>query len=163
MANRISEKSSEPSTGSISETIDAIQKIVAQNARAPLNSEKQITLFLQSWWSKTFNRPLKDPVLLSYSFEELLYEFYDRIERQKAAEESLKQESVKIEENKEKEIESWIEREEKRELEEEAKKQEKVSKPTDEENIKWMEEQLKKEKELLGDDFGEDFNMEFDE
>lgn len=33
------------------------------------------------WWSKTYKRPLKDPILLSYTFEELLYEYYDKIIR----------------------------------------------------------------------------------
>lgn len=32
-----------------------------------------------AWWSRTYNRPLKDPLLLSYTFEELLYEYYDKI------------------------------------------------------------------------------------
>lgn len=34
------------------------------------------------WWSKTYKRPLKDPVLLSYTFEELLFEYYDKIIRE---------------------------------------------------------------------------------
>jgi hypothetical protein len=34
------------------------------------------------WWSKTYKRPLKDPILLSYTFEELLFEYYDKIIRE---------------------------------------------------------------------------------
>jgi len=34
------------------------------------------------WWSQTYKRPLKDPVLLSYTFEELLFEYYDKIIRE---------------------------------------------------------------------------------
>ena len=67
-------------------TVDAVRAIAAKNARAELSDEKQLMLFLQSWWSRTYNRPLKDPLLLSYTTEELLYEFYDRVERRLAEE-----------------------------------------------------------------------------
>lgn len=121
--------------------------------------------FLQSWWSRTYERPLKDPLLQTYSFEELLYEFYDRIERAKAAEESIERQSDKIEEDKEKEVLDWAEQEEKKELEEIARKEGKLPPKVDvtqlEENRKWMEEQLRIQKELHGEDFGEEF--QFDE
>jgi hypothetical protein len=35
--------------------------------------------FLQFWWSRKFNRPLKDPLLLSYTLEELAYEWLRNI------------------------------------------------------------------------------------
>ena len=123
---------------------------------------------MQSWWSRTYNRPLKDPLLLSYTLEELLYEFYDRIEREKAQEEKTNTESDKIEEAKEKEALDWAEQEEKRELEEELRLNgSKLDKPyngdptKDPQNIAWMEEQLKKGKELFGDEFGEDIVEDF--
>lgn len=119
---------------------------------------------MQSWWSRTYDRPLKDPLLLSYTLEELLYEFYDRIERQKAQEERINSEDDKIEEAKEKEALDWAEQEEKRELEEElrAKGSKQASDPTkDPENIAWMEEQLNKGKQLFGEDFGEDIVEDF--
>lgn len=122
---------------------------------------------MQSWWSRTYNRPLKDPLLLSYTIEELLYEFYDRIERRAAEEERTNSESDRIEEEKEKSVLDWAEQEEKRELEELKKKayQEEGAPSTDPTkdpaNIAWMEEQLKQGKQLFGDSFGEDIEEDF--
>lgn len=122
-------------------------------------------LFLCSWWSRTYSRPLKDPLLKEYSLEELLYEFYDRIEREKSASESAEQQGDKIEEAKEQVALDWAEQEEKRELEELAKKEtptpeEQVADPA---NQKWMEEQLAEQKKILGEDFGEDVDFSMDE
>lgn len=124
-------------------------------------------LFLQSWWSRTYNRPLKDPLLQSYTLEELLYEFYDKIERRAAEEERVNSETDKIEEDKEQAVLDWAEQEEKRELEAmKAKASEQESKPTqdptkDPANVAWMEEQLKKAKEMYGESFGDDINDDF--
>lgn len=118
-------------------------------------------LFLQSWWSRTYNRPLKDPLLLSYTTEELIYEFYDRIERSKAETERLEREDVKIEESKDKANEDWAEKMEKEELEAEMRKAGATSQsapdPTkDSANIAWMEKQIQEAKQIYGDTFGED-------
>lgn len=122
-------------------------------------------LFLKSWWSNLYNRPLKDPLLESYTLEELLYEFYDRMERQKAAEERVAQEADKMEEAKEKEVLDWAEQEERKEMEEMRRMAEKAAAdPTqDPENVKWMNEQLQKYKEVYGDSFGEDIDETFSE
>lgn len=122
-----------------------------------------------SWWSRTYNRPLKDPLLLSYTTEELLYEFYDRIERRAAEEERINDDADKIEEDKEKAVLDWAEQEERRELDglkgEAAQHEAKpTSDPTkDPNNIKWMEDQLRAAKEIHGDSFGEDISVDFDE
>ena len=151
-----------------SSVIDCVKSLAAKNARAPLDSEEQMLLFLQSWWSRTYNRPLKDPLLLSYSLEELLYEFYDKIERVKAEQERFDKEDVKIEEKKEKEVLDWAEEEERRELE--AMKKDAASTDTskldptkDPANLAWMEDQLQKAKQLYGEDFGEDIEESFEE
>lgn len=149
--------------------IDAVKKLAAHNARADLDTEEQLLLFLQSWWSRTYNRPLKDPLLLSYTLEELLYEFYDRIERQKAEEERLERESDKIEEAKDKAAEDWAEKMEREEREAELRAQaaeleEAKSDPTkDPANIAWMEEQLRVGKAVHGETFGEDIDDKFEE
>lgn len=167
MERRTEEENSEAS-GSLT-IIDAIKRIAAHNARADLDTEEQLLLFLQSWWSRTYNRPLKDPLLLSYTIEELLYEFYDRIERQKAESERLEQEDVKIEEAKDREAEDWAEKMEREEREAEmraeaAKAQQSESDPTkDPANVAWMEEQLRVGKEVHGETFGEDIDEQFDE
>ncbi len=106
-------------------------------------------------------------MLLSYSLEELLYEFYDRVERSKAEQERLEQEDVKIEEDKDKAALDWAEQEEKRELEAiKAKAAENAESanqdPTkDPQNMAWMEEQIQKAKEVYGDSFGEDIDETF--
>lgn len=108
-------------------------------------------LFLRSWWSKTYNRPLKDPLLDSYTLYELLYEYKDKIERVRAQDIIIEQEADKIEDAKTDDVLAWAEEEER--LEREAA--EKAQREKDE---KWMLEQLKKEK---GDDFGEDIDVSF--
>lgn len=145
--------------------IEAVKAICAKNARAELDSEEQLELFLKSWWSRTYNRPLKDPVLLSYTLEELLYEFYDRIERDKAEEERRNLETDRIEDDKERAVLDWAEAEEKRELEAmkaEAGKVKKEDPTKDPDNIAWMEEQIQQAKEKFGDSFGEDIEESFE-
>lgn len=148
--------------------VDAIRAIAAYNARADLTNEHQMTLFLKSWWSSTYNRPLKDPLLESYTLEELLYEFYDKMERQKATEERVAKDADKMEETKEKEVLDWAEAEEKRELEEMQRQADSKARgaadPTkDPANIKWMEEQMAKAKEKYGPSFGEDIDESFED
>lgn len=110
-------------------------------------------LFLKSWWSRTYNRPLKDPLLESYTLHELLYEFYDKSARKKAVELSFEEEADRIEEKQLDDTMAWVEEEERKEREAaEAKK--KI------EDEKWMLEQMKKE---LGDDFGEDIDLNLSE
>jgi len=111
-----------------------------------------------------YNRPLKDPLLQTYTLEELLYEFYDKVERNLAEEEREASEEIKTEEAKEKDVTDWIEKEEKKEADLAQKAKDKPADPTkDPENIKWMEEEIRKAKAHLGDDFGEDLELNFDE
>ena len=166
---RRSEKEDRKDSGSEISIVESIKKIAAHNARSDINTEQQLLLFLQSWWSRTYNRPLKDPLLMSYTTEELLYEFYDRVERTKAEKERLEQEDDKIEEDKERAAVDWAERMEKEEREAElrAEADKNESKPVedptkDPENLKWMEEQIQKAKEVFGEDFGEDIQENFD-
>ncbi|MEM4726185.1 MAG: hypothetical protein QXG63_04525 [Nitrososphaerales archaeon] len=171
MERRAKEKvTTSDASGSELNIVDSIRALAAKNARAKLDNEEQLLLFLQSWWSRTYNRPLKDPLLLSYSLEELLYEFYDRIEREKAEQERLEQEAVRIEEEKERAVLDWAEQEEKRELEEmrakaaaDAQSDTVNLDPTkDPDNIAWMEEQIRQAKEIYGDTFGEDIDETFE-
>jgi len=156
-------------------TIDAVKAICVKNARADLTDDHQMLLFLQSWWSRVYSRPLKDPMLLNYTFEELLYEFYDRIERDKARNEQLEEETDRIELEKEKADLDWAEQEERKELEAEKskstqkaspKKDEAKATPTDPTrdpaNVKWMEEQIRIAREL-DPTFGQDVNDTFGE
>ena len=127
-------------------------------------------LFLKSWWSRFYNRPLLDPLLESYSLEQLLYEFYDKVERKLAADELEKDIEIFKEEKKEQADLDWAEKMEQEELaamkaKAEAKAQEppKEQDPTkDPENVKWMEEQMKLAKQQFGESFGEDIEENFE-
>ena len=107
-------------------------------------------LFLQSWWSRTYNRPLKDPILKTYTLEELLYEYYDHKEREDFSKEKQEEETDKIEEAKFDEALKWAE-------EEEARDSKKDSIPDiAEEDKKWMEQKIK-EDEQFAEDIVEEF------
>jgi hypothetical protein len=112
-------------------------------------------LFLRSWWSRTYNRPLKDPLLDSYNLYELLYEYRDKIERVKVQEMGIEQETDKIEDAKTEETLDWVEEEERKERE----AIEAANKAKLDQDEKWMVEQLKKQN---GEDFGEDIDLNFE-
>jgi hypothetical protein len=133
-------------------TYKLIDAITYDLARSELDTEQKQLLFLQSWWSRTYNRPLKDPLLLEYTVDELYYEYRDRIERDLAIEERSEQEADKIEDNKIEESLSWAEEEERKERENAEKKAA---------DQKWMNDQLLKYKEEFGEDFGEDITGDF--
>jgi len=101
---------------------------------------------------------MKDPVLDSYTHEELLYEYFDTIEREKAA---LTEDENTLNEAEEAVFEdnlAWAEEEERKEREAlEAKKAAEEA----ETNRKWMREQIDIEKKRLGldDSFGEDLSF----
>lgn len=129
---------------------EAIQVIAKNNAIQEDNTQASLELFLKSWWSRTYNRPLKDPILQEYTIYELLYEYHDKIERENAKELHFEQETDKIEEGKEQEALDWAAEEEKKELEAAKKKLETSD--------AWMLDQLKKEH---GEDFGNDASIDF--
>jgi len=109
-----------------------------------------------SWWSEYYKRPLKDPLLQEYTTEELAYEYFNAVERRKAEEEAIQAHSDKIEEAKAAADQAWADQ---MEAEEEA---EESSDPREDPvNQAWMEEEIRKNKELFGDEFGEDLDLEF--
>ena len=118
-----------------------------------------------TWWSNKYNRPLKDPLLLSYTLEELALEYHTHEEAEKAAEESRKELSDKIEAEKEQEALDWADEEEARELAElEGKVKEKPKNYAEDPNNKeWMKKIIEEEKAKHGSDFGEDVTINFNE
>lgn len=161
-------KGSEKRTSNLN-VVDAVRAIARANANAELDNEHQLTLFLQHWWSKTYNRPLKDPLLLTYTLEELLYEFFDRVERERAADTQVEVDADRIEDKKVQENLDWAEEEERKELEALRKQQEEVAQKAEEtsidpsedpDNAAWMEEVLRKEMEAAKAEFGEDFGKD---
>lgn len=147
-----------------------IESIVKRVAREPLDNEGAVLRFLQSWWSRTYDRPLKDPLLLSYSLEELYYEFLDRRERETAATERLEEESDKIEDKKIEDAQAWAEEEEAKELAAWQAKSNKTKPEVDSkpgswepspEDIEWMNKEVEQAKAEFGEGFGEDINEVF--
>ena len=136
--------------------IEAIDVIVERAAREELNSEAAQIRFLSYWWSKTYLRPLKDPLLQSYTLEELYYEYKEHTEREKAAKERTEQEADNIDKAKEDEALAWAEAEEKKEQ----VQGDGIWSPTPEDKA-WMDDQIKQGKEAFGDDFGEDISEDF--
>jgi hypothetical protein len=125
-----------------------------------------------TWFCNKYNKPRKDPILLSYSIEELAYEFFIDLEIRKAEKEKEEKEHDKIEEAKQKEAEDWADQAEREEMEAEAKKLEAKQKAASEEvftpaeesamdDEAWMQAEMQRFKEVHGEDFGEDLNLKF--
>lgn len=112
-----------------------------------------------AWWSDKYRRPLKDPILSSYTTEELAYEYYLHSERTKAQQERVDALNDKIEEAKAQEAEDWADQ---MEAEEADEKPVKYSNPLDDpKNQKWMQEEMERDKEQFGSEFGDDFDIDF--
>lgn len=160
IAKRKEERQEQSITSSKIGIVEAIQKIAAKHARADLDSEADLLLYLRSWWSKTFELPLKDPLLSTYSLEDLLYEFFIRSERKKSEEEKDQAEADRIEEDLQQEDIDWAMEEERKDAEAmEASMAAKKAKEIDE---KWMQDQIDSEKAKSEDeDFGDDIDMKF--
>jgi len=110
--------------------------------------------------------------LESYTIEELLYEFYDRQERELAADSHVDQDADRIETKKIEQNLDWAEEEEKKELEAlrakqaaEANAAEPVNPLEDPSNKEWMQKKIEEDmaiaKEAFGSDFGEDIDEDF--
>ena len=102
---------------------------------------------------------MKDPILDSYTAEELLYEWSSIQESALTEKERVEDEADKIEEEKERANEAWA-----NQMEEEDKALEEPSTDPakDPNNIEWMQKYIEQEKQASGEDFGEDLNLDFD-
>lgn len=108
---------------------------------------------------------------MTYSVEELLYEYLSKTAFVESKRAQAEAESDKMKEEQWEEAESWadqMEAEEKAAQETVNKLKETVEKAQidprlDPANIEWMEEQIKKDKEYHGEDFGEDLSVDFNE
>lgn len=55
---------------------EEIRKLaMAHQLEEPTSSTEALLRFLRWWWCSTYNKPLKDPLLMSYTADELTYEF----------------------------------------------------------------------------------------
>ena len=122
---------------------------------------------LSVWWCEHYNRPLKDPILQSYTLEDLIYEFYLFKEHKIHQKELDNDAADKIEEEKLKLDEAWADMMEAEDSEdnEKAPPKEKPYDPlADPKNIEWMEQQLEEAKLFFDDEtIGEDIVMTFDD
>ena len=57
--------------------IDTIQRKVAEEIRKPIRTIEELERFLCGWWCRHYNNPYKCAELKEYTFEELLYEWFD--------------------------------------------------------------------------------------
>jgi len=142
--------------------MDDIKELAARDARN-IASEREYFLFLSNWWCNKWNRPLKDPLLAEYTLEELIYEFHSFREYDKASEERLQQEADRIEDDKYDAQMAVIEAMEAEDrAREEREAAETASNPVNNPiNQKWMEELIRKDKELHGEEYGEDLELNF--
>lgn len=127
-----------------------IDKITERVARESLDTEGSQLRWLQWWWCRTYSRPLKDPLLKTYTIEELYYEYRLSVEKSRAEKDRVEEENDKIEQAKVDDALAWAEAEEAKE----------TFIPGDEDR-EWMEKQLQEAKKLYGEDFGEDISEEF--
>lgn len=55
---------------------EEIRKLaIAHQLEEPSSSVDALLRFLRLWWCRTYNRPFKDPLLMSYTIDELCYEY----------------------------------------------------------------------------------------
>lgn len=55
---------------------DAMRKLaIAHQLEEPASSQDALLRFLRFWWCQKYDRPFKDPLLLSYTSDELCYEY----------------------------------------------------------------------------------------
>lgn len=146
----------------LSNAVGHIETLAHYDAYAKLDNPESLRLFLISWWSRHYQRPLKDPVLLSYTIEELLYEFFNSKERSEAMKQQLEEQDDRIEEEQHQGALDWAEQEELKELEQlNAQSNREPYKPTAE-DTEWINKQLQEAKERYGDDYGKDIDEDFE-
>jgi hypothetical protein len=136
---------------------EAIDILTKKAAREDLNTESSQSRFLCYWWSKTYGKPLKDPLLQEYTLEELYYEYRLRVEYDEAASEKATEETDKIEEQKYDDALAWAEAEEAKETEDKVTDKSTITK----EDKAWMDKEMELAKELYGESFGEDIVEDF--
>lgn len=124
-----------------------------------------VSLFFINWWSEHYQKPFKDPTLMEYTLEELMYEYYYKYEKQEFAK-RRREEDDKIEEDRKWEADqAWAD---KLEAEEEAAAQKNEQKPVDPvvdpQNVEWMQKQIELDKQQNPDStFGDDISMSFED
>jgi hypothetical protein len=116
------------------------------------------------WWCKKYNKPLKDPILMQYSVEELLYEMMSHRHYDNDLNRQRQEEADRIEIEKYDEDVEWAEEMERLEAEKLKQDTKPPTSPAEApHNQEWMQQIIEEEKKKFGDDFGEDISFNMDE
>jgi hypothetical protein len=57
--------------------LEDIERIVSQSVKSKPKNLEELQRFLIGWWCRHYNKPYKNKEVLDYTFEELLFEFYE--------------------------------------------------------------------------------------
>lgn len=77
MASIYKENKSDVGTGASLDLISSIKQFVdSEREKTSLNYDEYL-FFLKRWWCNYYKRPYKDPLLDTYTFEELYFEYCD--------------------------------------------------------------------------------------
>ena len=140
-----------------------IQELARRDVRSR-EGEKYTFQYLSSWWSRYYNRPLKDPLLQQYTLEELAYEYYAVSETNVYQKELDNESTDKIEEEKLRQANEWADKMEDDEddtewTEEELAELDIPTPKASKQDEEWIKQNID-ENELF---FDEDLNLTFDE
>lgn len=137
--------------------VDQIRALAVYDSKNTAG-EIQLTKYLVSWWSDTYGRPFKDPLLKEYTLEELLYEYSIKVERDNASADNELQKEI----DKEEAAEAWADEMEALEEAERAKK-EAAKQGVSKDDVDWMNKIIQEDKAKYGEDFGDDLSIDFNE
>lgn len=72
-------KETKPSSSNASslDLLDHIKRLVEEEQNKVQLNYDEFLFFLKRWWCQHYNRPYKDPLLDTYTFEELYFEYCD--------------------------------------------------------------------------------------
>lgn len=92
----------------VGESRDSIIKAIALvNVQTEPANLSELAIWLKRWWCRHYTRPYKDPILDTYTLEELLLEYYETLflDDPKAKDQALAEVRTGIYED---EDESWL-------------------------------------------------------
>jgi hypothetical protein len=71
------------------ELLDAIKKLAETGLNKEYLTYDELLFKLRRWWCRYYKRPYKDPLLDTYTFEELAYEYFDLTKEDKPEEQKV--------------------------------------------------------------------------
>lgn len=88
-------------------SINNIERKVALDIKRPIRTIEDLERFLAGWWCRHYNKPYKCTEITEYTFEELVYEYFDVLYRDnpEKLEKFLSREETEEEDNSD---EEWL-------------------------------------------------------